>query len=285
MTPNAPVPIPQVRLQPASPSSNMSHSSSTSSGTTNHINKAISSAVKQCLDISGLSHASSIGANVVPRATTHPLPGQPNVTSHPGRPNVAANTGACSTCASSADVSNVRVYSNTHHNCPAHSNSRGTSQSVHNTGQHRGVPPHGHVNPNPVPAHRINETFRLDAIMEGVSLLGNSPVIHVPLKSEVGVGDKFTAPGTVTKTKPSVCSLPTVEESAPAPLRVPNSSTVNSGTVTKSKPASSVETRNSDSPLTDAIRIAGQNDVTGQTEQKPSIVKSFNFQSPGGNSE
>ena len=280
MTPNPPVTMPQVRLQPASPGSDISRSSSTSSGTTNHINNAISSAVKQCLDISGLSHASSIGANALTRSTSQPLPGEPNVTSHPRQPSVAAATGPCSTCASSADVSNVRVYSNTHPNCLAHTNSRGASQPMHNTGQHRGAP-NGHVNPNPVPAHRINETFRLDTIMEGVSLLGNSPVTHVPLKSESGQGDSLTAPGTVTKTKPSVSSLPTVEENGTAPMQQLNPSMVNSGTVTKSKPATSIDSRAGDSQLTDAIRAAGQTDRTAEAEQKPSIVKSFNFQSPG----
>ena len=207
------------------------------------ISKTIASTVQQCLDISNLSYTSTVDSSHLSHSTKVDSP-----STNPTKSLQPSVNGRCNSV--SSDVSNVRVYG---------ANSKPISQKSQPSNTHKES-----CNGSDLPNHDINETFTFDKVIDGVYPLQSSP------KSVLDDGTNFTQnSGTVAKERPKV-DIPVVNSNTVI------KTTVNSGTVTKSK-AQIPSTAPKD--MVKVIEPAGLKECnTSPNDRRTSVVRAFNFE-------
>ena len=230
-------------------------------GQQNHsqlISKAIASTVQQCLNISTMSHASTLDSSNASHLSkidsSSTLSSSASLRGVANSNEQSSNNERCNSV--SSDVSNVRVYGA---NSKAVTHKKPAEPTVIDN-----------TPPTPlIPEHNIDETFTFDKSMDGVFPLkcdSDSPRPVLVDRTSV-----LQNAGTVTKERSTV-EVPVVNSNTVT------KTTINSGTVTKSKAASS-DTRKAAAPdMIKVIEAAGLRECnTPPNDRRTSVVRSFNF--------
>ena len=225
-------------------------------GQQNHshlISKAIASTVQQCLNISTMSHASTLDSSNVSHLSK--VDSASSLRTVANSNEQTSNNGHCNSV--SSDVSNVRVYG-------ANSKAVTHKKPVETT-----VRDNTPVTPAAIPEHNIDETFTFDKTMDGVfPLKSDSDSPRPVLVDRTSIMQNA---GTVTKERSTV-EAPVINSNT---VTKP---TINSGTVTKSKTAPSDTQKAPARDMIKVIEAAGLRECnTPPNDRRTSVVRSFNF--------